>query len=129
MLEQNPIGKGSALAQSLSFGALISTRLRLVSGVGEHPGEGDLGLVTEGLGPGCAGAPGAVLAQGCLQPWDLPCGIFSSQALSRAVWPGTALLVTPSMSPQLGKGPLDEERSGSGAGMQVWRGEAENAAS
>lgn len=38
------------------------------------------------------------------------------RALSRAAWPGTALLEPPSMSPQLGKGPLDEERSGSRAG-------------
>lgn len=39
---------------------------------------------------------------------------------------GTAL--APSMSPKLGKGPLDEEREG-GGGMQARRGEAENAAS
>lgn len=40
------------------------------------------------------------------------------RALSRAAWPGTALLEPPSMSPQLGKGPLEEERSGSRAGRR-----------
>lgn len=119
MLEQNPIGKGSALAQTLSFGALISTGLRLVSRVGEHPGEGDLGFLLR------AGDRGTVLVLLRL-PWLSAvcspgiCDGASSfhklcqglQESCRPVWPGTALLVAPSMSPKLGKGPLDKGREG-----------------
>lgn len=92
--------------------------------MGEHPGEKTLasssGLVTEGLcwcSWGCLGS--ALFAALAFAMWHLISTRFG-KGCRRA---GTA----PSMSPKLGKGPLDEEREG-GGGMQVWR-EAENAAS
>lgn len=44
------------------------------------------------------------------------------QESCRPLWPGTALLVAPSMSPKLGKGPLDEGREGGRRNASLERG-------
>lgn len=87
--------------------------------MGEHPVEGDLGFLLR------AGDRGTVLVLLGL-PWLSAvcspgiCHGASSfhklcqglQESCRPVWPGTALLVAASMSPKLGKGPLDKGREG-----------------
>lgn len=84
--------------------------------MGEHPGEGDLGFLFRSGDRGtwtrlcwCSGGcRGSVLFAALgFAMWHLLLFTSFVKGCRRAGWPGT-----PSVSPKLGKGPLDEEREG-----------------